>query len=302
MRHLLFFVFFTESFSVIAVNVFVLLTGWYGIKPRTSRLIEFLFQVLFFGIICMCCEWFLTGSKPPRIFHTIFALTPTYWFVKAYLALYIISPVLNTFVEHSPRQQFKYVLIAFFAFQSLFSWVFKGAVWIEFGYSLPSFAGLYLLARYIRIYKPTFTQFHLKTDFLFYICFVLFNTIMALVFLQIGRESWFFVYTSPFVIVEAVYFLLFFSKLSLKSNIINWVAISAFSIYLTHTNEYLGKYYINIIFKWFNECSTVSFVANVTVLIVGVFISSVLVDKVRIFLWNCFKDTYLAVKSLPEGQ
>ena len=44
--------FFTESFSIICVNLFILLSGWYGIKFKINRLIEFIFQVLFFSIVC----------------------------------------------------------------------------------------------------------------------------------------------------------------------------------------------------------------------------------------------------------
>ena len=44
------FRFLTESFSIISVNVFVLLSGWYGIKFKLDRLWEFLFQVFFFSI------------------------------------------------------------------------------------------------------------------------------------------------------------------------------------------------------------------------------------------------------------
>ena len=40
--------YFTESISIICVNLFVLISGWYGIKFKFSRLKEFLAQVLFF--------------------------------------------------------------------------------------------------------------------------------------------------------------------------------------------------------------------------------------------------------------
>ena len=42
-----------ESFSVVGVNVFVMLSGWYGIRLRWSRLLELLFQVAFFAILCI---------------------------------------------------------------------------------------------------------------------------------------------------------------------------------------------------------------------------------------------------------
>lgn len=287
-----FFRFLMESISIIAVNVFVLLSGWYGIKPKTTRLLEFLFQVLFFGIICMSCEWLLTGNKPDKALLTVLTLSPTYWFFKTYLALYIISPILNAFVENSSRQLFKNVLISFFAFQSTFNWLVDGASWISWGYSLPSFAGLYLLARYMHIYRPKITRFHYRTDICLYLGFVIFNTLSAFFLMQIGKGSWLYVYTSPLVIMGGGFFLLFFSKLTLKSRFINWVAVSAFSVYLTHANAYLAKYYNGTILRWFNENSTFSFILCTATLIIGVFIVSVLLDKVRILLWNWIKKMY----------
>ena len=55
-------------------------------------------------------------------------------------------------------------------------------------------------------------------------------------------------YTCPFVIVQAVAFLLFFSKLSFYSRLVNWIAISTFAIYLLHSQHYFGKmFYENYI-------------------------------------------------------
>ena len=45
--------FFVESVSIICVNVFVLLSGWFGIRLKKERLLELGFQVLFFGALCL---------------------------------------------------------------------------------------------------------------------------------------------------------------------------------------------------------------------------------------------------------
>ena len=46
-----FFRIFTESLSIVCVNVFILISGWFGIRPRLRRFSEFLFQVWFFGVL-----------------------------------------------------------------------------------------------------------------------------------------------------------------------------------------------------------------------------------------------------------
>ena len=84
-----------------------------------------------------------------------FALTNLNWFIKAYILLYILPPMLNAFVEKASQQEFKNVLIGFFLFEFIYGWLFSDSTqFIQGGYSTISFFGLYLLSRYIRIYKP----------------------------------------------------------------------------------------------------------------------------------------------------
>ena len=42
--------FFIESIGIVAVNVFVLISGWFGIRTRTKSVLSFIYQILFFLI------------------------------------------------------------------------------------------------------------------------------------------------------------------------------------------------------------------------------------------------------------
>ena len=53
--------FLTEGFSIVGVNVFVMLSGWYGIRPRMVRFAELVFQLLFFGVICLGVDYAVSG-------------------------------------------------------------------------------------------------------------------------------------------------------------------------------------------------------------------------------------------------
>lgn len=44
-------IFLSQSFSTACVNIFVLLSGWFGIKVNLKRFSEFIFQVFFFTSI-----------------------------------------------------------------------------------------------------------------------------------------------------------------------------------------------------------------------------------------------------------
>jgi len=285
----------TESFTIMAVNVFVMLSGWYGIRLRWKRLGELLFQVFFFGVLCLVLFSYLQtlvlpytvpASKPPVT--TLFMLGENdYWFVKTYIALYLCSPLLNAFVEKATRQQMALALTSLFIFQWVFGWVFEATSWLRAGYSLPSFACLYLLARYISIHRPRFAQQSRWTDLAVYIGTCTFVTI-AYFFLKrhFNFGGVLLYYNSPTTIVSATAFLLFFSKLRLKSRVINWLAVSALAVYLTHSSSYLAKYYDHTIVYWHDTLSRPSFLLHATFFIAIVFFGSILIDKVRLFVWS----------------
>lgn len=279
--------FMAEGFSIVGVNVFIMLSGWYGIRPRLVRFSELLFQLLFFGLLCLGIEYAVSGQMPSRAFLTVLLLDPgAYWFVKVYIALYLLSPVLNTFADTASRRQFKTVLLSVFAFQFIFGWLFEATTWIGAGYSLSWFICLYLLARYMRLHQPWFTQFRRSTDLGIYLGVAAFLTVAVFILRHYNVGGILYFYNCPVVVVGAMYLLLFFSKLSLHSRMVNWVAISALAIYLTHSNSYLAKYYDGTIERWFCEESRPTFILYAFLLIAAVFIGSILTDKVRLMLWH----------------
>ena len=148
-----FFRFFFESMSIVCVNIFVLISGWFGIKPKASSFCNFIFQCLFFlvGIYVTFLLLGLTTLSVRGLAGCLVMLSGD-WFIKAYIGLYILAPVLNAFADNADKKTYRRVLLAFFTFQTIYSWVCSGAVFFESGYSTMSFIGLYLLARYLNRY------------------------------------------------------------------------------------------------------------------------------------------------------
>lgn len=218
---------FIEALTISGVNVFVLLSGWYGIHPKRNRLVDLIIQVLFFHLVGLLLA-FVTHQTIN--WRKIISFMENLWFVKAYLLLYILSPVLNTFADHIERHTFQYVLIGFFLMQSVYGWLPPDYnMPFTRGYSTISFIGLYLLTRYIRIYKPYYSLWRGRT---YLYAYLLLSVIITIIFYirirfaiplltQVGDM---YAYTSPLVIISSLSFLLFFSKLSIKSKMVNVVA------------------------------------------------------------------------------
>lgn len=283
---------FFQSFSVIAVLVFVLISGWFGIRPKVKSVVNFLFQCFFYSIIIfgvMLClgrahfDW--------KSVQNVLLFVNSFWFIKAYLCLMIFAPVLNAFVETASEKQLRWVLIAFFGFQAIYGWLTTGAVWFERGYSVISFFGLYLLARYVRLYPCRPFTLPRKYDMLIYWAIVLLTTAAAFVMLRLGcSESTIDVIyrlTSPVIIAEALYLLLYFSKLDFQNKFVNWVAGSCFAVFLIQQNPYFGRpvyaHTIKHIYTTFNGPTVVVFTATFILII---FVMAILADQVRKWLWG----------------
>jgi len=144
---------FVEHLCLVAVNVYVLISGWFGIRPKMKSFVRLMLQVATYSII-ITGAFLLLGKATFKIGYVtdMLIIGKQYWFVVSYLLLYLVSPILNTFVEHSSKREFQWMLLVFFGFQFVYSWIF-GLEEFAGGYSALSFMGLYLLARYVKIYE-----------------------------------------------------------------------------------------------------------------------------------------------------
>lgn len=284
--------FFFQSFSIICVDLFILISGWFGIKPKLKSLANFLFQCFFFliGIYTVMLLCGLTTLSVKGILGCFFMLKWN-WFIKAYLGLYLLAPFLNAYIEKSTEKQFRLILLYFFVFQTIYGW--SGAA--EFflgGYSSMSFVGLYLLARYVHLYPNKLTSFSKNVDLAIFIVIVLFETFLSFMLVRFGfysLEGLVFSYISPLVIISAFYLLLYFSKLNIKSRIINWIATSCFAVFLLHTNpELCLSYFKPFVKSLYTNYTGVICLFYIALFLIWIYIVAVLIDQVRKYCWNRF--------------
>ncbi len=249
--------FFREATSISCVNLFVLISGYFSIKWKIRGILSLLFQVYFWIFLI-----YLIGLAIGEVSFTIkefyrhcIGFMTAYWFIPAYLGLYLLAPLLNTFVEHVSIKNLGWYILIFYIFQFFDSLPFSYGM-SQMGYSTFSFCGLYLIGRYLRISKLSEeTIINNKKVVLAWILLITFiiagTAICALYFLKRGGTQIFFpmsplVYNNPLVVIQSTLILIFFTKIKLKSNIINWCAGGALAIYLLHMHPDLKEFYYRI--------------------------------------------------------
>lgn len=220
------------SFCIGAVNCFVLISGYFGIKFTLRKFVLFLLPIFFYEVL-MSAGWF------PYRHHISF--TPfNYWFVRSFVALMLLSPLLNKALESiSKRQlQFLLVLLIFVFIVPMQSFSGNG------GRNPFMFVILYITGFYVR------NHCSLRGNWwAYFVGYVLFS---ILVFSEVIFFSWrgagyeglrrVYDYDSILVYIASILLFITFVKIKINSKkLINTIAGSAFFVYIISENENMYK-------------------------------------------------------------
>ncbi|MBQ9645998.1 MAG: acyltransferase [Prevotella sp.] len=283
------------SATFVCIDVFVLLSGWYGIKPRAEKVISFVFQVLFYSVISYVLFLIFCADvtfSPSFLIHIF--LLDDYWFVPVYLLLYLVAPVFNPFISNSSHQQFKRVLIILILFQSIYGWMdTREAGWLE-GRSPVSFFLLYLLGGYVRRFPVRLKQQSVKVLMMLYAVAVNINALVAFAAKSSGNQSMtdqVYNFGSPIIIFASLCLLLIFSKLNLGYNrTINFVARSSFAVFLIHCFPlFIQKLFWPFFEHLYATTSATLFLTLSIIIGISFFMAAVAIDQLRILIYNLLR-------------
>lgn len=289
---------FIQSCAIVCVNVFVLISGWFGIRPNVKSVSKFLFQCFFFLLFLYLISLFGIGGGKLSVDYLF--MKGDYWFVMAYLGLLIIAPLMNAFIEKASKKQMLVFLLCFYIFQTLYGWVVFSADFIMKGYSTFSFMGLYMLGRYVRLYPSQYTGLNSLKCLGVYFFINIFLTIIS-VLLIVCEQTYYLQklvvsYVSPFTILASLYLLLAFTKIRFYSKIINRIAVSSFAVYLLHCNRYVFDEYSSLCRYMYQEYSGIVYMILMFLILSAVFLLAVLIDRIRIFFWGHLEAVVLRVR------
>ena len=273
-----------ESLSIVCVNCFLIISGWYGMKLRFSSIWK-LFTIIFFIYVpFQIIESIYTGHFSIRAFiDNALVFTRESYFVQCYAMLLFLSPMLNSFIERYGKGILNYVL-TFWGIEIIMEAIWDNkSLGFENGYSFIHFILIYLLARTAYLYKEYLL--HIKRT---YWIIGYFGCATIICFLHVFRYNHTWDYSNPIVVIES--FCLFFSFLykSFYNKWINWIAGSTFAVYVMHTCDPL----FSILWKADNYLlDTYPYYVYLPCylgLIILTFFFCILYDKIRIKLTNRF--------------
>lgn len=256
----------THSLGKLGVPIFVFISGWFGIKYRKERFVDMLFQCTFYAFLAIC---FYAVFYHGLDFKGLIFFINHWWFMAAYLCLYVMAPALNAMMENSSKMHSLMIVLLFY-FISFGDLVVKSA---NIG-GLYLMLTMYLSARWLKMYASDFLNKY--AFYLLIACVIVrFGTVgLALSISKFSLLNYVNSYVSPVSTLFAASLLVSVSKFIFYSNWVNKIAASCLSVYLLSESGF-GQTFFTFLFP--KDYCFIGYVGGG----IGVFALILLVDQIR---------------------
>ena len=285
-----FFAVFLESLCIVAVNCFVLMSGYFGIRFSVRKILPLLHQVWFYSL-GITAVFFVAGYPPAhdpvRLVSSVFPiLTGQWWFITVYLSLYCIAPFLTLLINAMSRKQHILLLCLGGIFLSLLPTFFVMPINNEHGYSLWSFVFLYLLGAFIGRYT---TGGRRTSPYLAIYLLLSFLTAAASVLCALYAPRFansLFRYDTVAVVGASIALLLLFRQFRFSSPLINTISPGVLAVYIIHDHPLMRTWLWQDFFRCPSWVHTDFFALGIAGIMIGVFCSCMSIEWLRLKLFG----------------
>ena len=276
----------------IGVAMFVLLSGYFGIKPSVAGGGELLGRWFLYFVPLIIVK---NTCHPSEIhnFNPFFFITDSpYWFMQSYLALYLIAPVLNAYLKDCSKKQMAYTLTVLF-FINTYWGVVGDFSYLREGKNLINFMMIYVIGCSLKVWRIEIRQIKVFWIILFYLLL----NLSIFVLYVIGDDNiqteiliLAYNYSSPLLIINAMLLFVVLSHIQLKSKCINYIASSTLAVYLIHVHPIIcgSIFKMPLMYIYNNLDNTILICLIYFVFAVLFFALCILIDKSLSPVWNYF--------------
>ncbi|MGN0214137.1 MAG: acyltransferase family protein [Muribaculaceae bacterium] len=277
---------FLESFAIIGVNLFVLISGYFGIRLSAKGVTKYVGWVLWYSILLylvVCCFY-------PQLFlpkYTEYAVNgithSSQWFVTCYFMLMALSPAINAVLARTTFKQHLAIAAVLFVVNCLCGWWFE-MVFNQTGYTVYHMVFIYWLGRVLRECMQRYATLPwCKAAIGIYVV-----SLLAVVWMmQDMRYFKVISYNNPLVVVESLAFFTLFATMHFHNRAINWIASSAFAVYLIHMHFSVYPHVLRpLLSDIYDSYGGTSYAFIAAVLGTIIYAACVLIDKPREWLFN----------------
>lgn len=265
------------------VDLFVLITGYFGIKNRLGG-VKILVLCVFYALVMNTISIYFGKQVNWNEILLPISFSP-WWFMKVYILLALIAPILNTYIKNVTAKNF-YITISVFSFISVYlGWFHHIPMYYHHGYDLFNFIQLYLLGRWLK--RDDAIVKNLKKSILLPICIFIVCCIIRYKVQPITCVEW-TDYSSPLNLLMAISVFCLFLQIrvsSLFAKPVVFLSTSAVAVYLI--TDYHGvRQPIACFLSWGLSAFDTYMMqcCFIVVFVLVVFLLCCLFDKFRIYI------------------
>ena len=245
-----------QSFTTVAVNVFILISGYFGIKLKIFKLAQLDLRIIIYTYVLFAVSVLIgihTINLKKDFLFLFPVITKQYWFITIYFVLCLLSPFLNWFLSRQTKRNLKvFLLLGFILFYVVATGAFltnANQIVEDAGRGIINFIFLYSLGFYLRNHYRDTISSSVKYFGLFL------ASVLANYLVNIGMTKVFGFYfnslvsnNTVFVLLGAVFLFLTFKNIKINYfRSINFIASKTFAVYIIHTFPLLqGSIYFDV--------------------------------------------------------
>lgn len=283
---------FFNAFCVCAVDCFVLISGYFGIKTTKKRYVSLLATLIFYVLLLAILPNLLVGNFKMALYWSLFLSHTPYWFIVDYLFLMVFAPMLNIAFEKLDKRTINYILIGLTLICCYFGFIQEHPA-NKNGYTIIQFIFMYYIGRWI---KCNDFNISMTRSIGMYIGGAILTATSSIFLYHIGLGNYVwrcFYYNSPSVILSAVGIFMIFKNISFESRIVNKYAKSALAIYMVQSSPALYRIQYSSIQKIYLSAENVFFGGGIYLILISLAITLVIVillcDQLRVKLFQMLK-------------
>lgn len=290
-------------FGELGVNLFILITGYFMIKSKFSlkKLIYLILEVEFCNILVLLVANALdiidfsvsTRDNLIAFFPIIFN---QYWFITAYIIIYILSPFINLFLNNMSKRIYQNFLLISVLIWCIIPTVFglfynstesllyySRFIWLSIIYSIGSYIRLYQINIFKEMnnsIKCAIISFGIMIAGIFIIYF------FKAFFKKVGTTELAYFWTPnnlPMLILSISVFEIFLKIQIKNNNIINKLASTTLCIYMLH-DSILNTYIWQNIFQTLKHLRGKYSIIHILFATIVIFTVGAIVDIIRQFI------------------
>ncbi|MCM1264219.1 MAG: acyltransferase [Butyrivibrio sp.] len=307
-----------EAFAIVAVNVYMLLSGYFLVESsfKVKRLLTLILQLWFYsiGVGVVAAAFGYIPEEGFSIYYLAQLCLPIstnhYWFMTAYVFMYLFAPVLAQGLKRLTKRQFQTVLVlTICAFSLIKSMVPLRLTSDMGGNDCIWYLCIFMVAAYIRIYGIPFFKGAARSLLVYLasaVCIFGVSFLLRFVYMNTGKLENIldicYDYNHILVLMASVALFYCFYYIKIKndtlSRIICQIAPYTLGVYLWH--EHLA-----IRYEWtgwlYNITGTpnsiVSLIAILIFAVALVFVIGVILDMLRSLLFCVIHSALMNIKA-----